>query len=197
MRLLTIVPKTVYFEAELKTFPAMIIFLTGFMGSGKSYTARQLGKLLGWPVVDLDQYMEQQFGQTIAELFDRFGEAAFRKMERQCLQSLARPTDLVVATGGGTPCFFDNMKWMNEHGLTIFLDASPKLLYNRLAKGQEHRPLIAGLTEEGLQRFIEQTLEERRPFYQQAAVLYFQHSDADIARELVELMPELSKHQPD
>ena len=95
------------------------IFLTGFMGSGKSYTGRRLSEALGIPFIDLDHWIEDQEGQSIQAIFEKSGEAAFRQIEREALHQMIAYEQAVIACGGGAPCFFDNMEWMNRHGITV------------------------------------------------------------------------------
>ncbi|MEO1514123.1 MAG: shikimate kinase [Bacteroidota bacterium] len=162
----------------------MQIFLIGFMGAGKSHTGRRLAQSLGFVFVDLDQYIQQKAGKSISEIFAAEGEAYFRELERDCLKE-QQEESLVVACGGGTPCFFDNMDWMNRQGITIFLDTHPSLILMRLQKGAAKRPLVAGKTREELQGYIEEKLAERRPFYEQASVSYQEHKpDQQVARGL-------------
>ncbi len=141
------------------------------MGSGKSYTGKRLAQKLDVPFIDLDDRIEARQGQSISRLFATFGEAAFRQMEQEALHSLAKEENVVVATGGGTPCFFDNVEWMNQHGVTIYLKASPELLYQRLAPETDHRPLLQGKKEAELLHFLKTKLAERSSFYEQASVL--------------------------
>lgn len=146
----------------------MIIFLTGFMGSGKTYLGKALADQLGFAFLDLDALIEVGEGLCIAEIFGRVGEQAFREMEARYLRTLAGHHHLVVATGGGAPCFFNNMDWMNGHGVSIYLHAEPALLAARLAGEKEKRPLLRQLDDGQLLAFIESKYSERRPFYDRA-----------------------------
>ena len=143
------------------------IFLIGFMGCGKSTKAKQLAKLLDCSVIDLDAVIVEQQGMSIADYFAANGENAFRALERETLQSFDYPETCVVATGGGLPCYFDNMDWMNENGTTVYLEMTPPQLASRL-HNREKRPLLKGMDDEQLLTFIEGKLEERNPFYHQA-----------------------------
>lgn len=145
----------------------MIIFLVGFMGCGKSTKAKQLAKHLSCEVIDLDAIIVAQSGQTIAEYFAANGEAGFRKLEQETLKNYPYPATCVVATGGGLPCFFDNMEWMNTNGKTVYLQMQPAQLVSRLHNRQK-RPLIANMDDKQLLAFIEMKLQERNPFYTQA-----------------------------
>lgn len=145
----------------------MKIFLVGFMGCGKSTKAKQLANLLACPVIDIDTVIVEQQGMSIADYFAANGEAAFRELENEVLKSLDYPETCVVATGGGLPCFLDNMQWMNEHGITVYLEMTPPQLVSRL-HNREKRPLIKGMDDEQLLAFIVGKLEERNPFYHQS-----------------------------
>ncbi len=151
----------------------MRIFLLGFMGSGKSYTGVRLAQQLSYPFVDLDNYIEDQQGKSIDQIFEESGEDTFRQNESDALKSMNTFENVVVACGGGTPCFFDNMDWMKKHGTTIFLDLPPTILEKRLLIGMEHRPLIKNLNKKGeLLTYIENKLSERKAFYQKADIIY-------------------------
>ncbi len=140
------------------------VFLIGFMGSGKTYWGERLSAALQTPFVDLDRLIEQGEGETIAGLFDRSGEEAFRVLERRYLHQLAHHPCAVVATGGGTPCFFDNLEWMRAHGATLFLDVPFDILVERLESLLIGRPLLAGADRPAIERLW----ATRRPFYAQA-----------------------------
>ena len=147
------------------------IFLLGFMGSGKTYLGERLAGLLNRPFFDLDQMLEAGEGETISTIFAEKGEAAFRDLERKYLHTLENQAPAVVATGGGTPCFFDNMDWMKAHGTTVYLKTPIEVLFERLRHEQAGRPLLAGLSDEALRDFIEQKLSERERWYRQAEVV--------------------------
>ncbi len=138
------------------------------MGSGKSTAGRQLAKRLGYDFVDTDSRIMERFGMSINEIFDRLGEDAFRNEETRLLKELVSERDLVVSTGGGLPCYGDNMDIINRHGVSIYLKASPAALYNRLSSRKHKRPLIRDLSDEELKMFIENKLKEREPFYNKA-----------------------------
>ncbi|MFW6310110.1 MAG: shikimate kinase [Prolixibacteraceae bacterium] len=146
----------------------MRIYLTGYMGCGKSTLGRKLSRHAGLQFIDMDHYIEERNCKTIPQIFSEEGEAGFRKKERKALEELSEFTDVVIATGGGAPCFFDNMDLMNRTGQTIFMNIDPKILANRLLKSKTERPLIKGKSKEELVQFIEDTLEKRRTFYSKA-----------------------------
>jgi len=163
------------------------------MGSGKSYTGKRLAKLLDYDFQDLDDAIEAKAGQAIRAIFAKAGEEHFRKLERQCLRELGQQSKLVVATGGGAPCFFDNMERMNEAGLTIFLDTPTDILLQRLKPEIAHRPLLAGKSDAELRAFIDQKLHERRPFYEQAGLVFHQTSaDENVAAQLRNVLEEMN-----
>lgn len=145
------------------------IFLTGYMGAGKTTLGKALARELQTPFIDLDWYIEERFHKTIRELFDERGEAGFRTLEQRMLHEVGEFEDVVISTGGGTPCFFDNMAYMNRQGQTVFLDADPHVLFRRLRRGTRQRPVLKGETDDELQAFIEEALARRIPFYSQAA----------------------------
>ena len=148
----------------------MKVFLIGFMGCGKSTKAKQLANRLGCDVIDLDSIIVAQEGKSIAEYFAENGEAAFRKLEQETLKNYPYPETSVIATGGGLPCFFDNMDWMNANGKTVYLKMTPPQLVSRL-HNREKRPLLKGMDDEQLLAFIETKLTERNAFYNQAQVV--------------------------
>jgi shikimate kinase len=149
----------------------MRIFLTGYMGSGKSTIGRKVAALMGINFIDLDKYIEERNFKSVPDIFAQDGEAAFRLKERQALQEVAQFEEIVVGTGGGAPCFFENMKLMNESGITIYLAPDNDTLAYRLLKSKTERPLIAGKSREELQLFIQQALEKRAPFYEQSKII--------------------------
>lgn len=148
-----------------------VVYLTGFMGSGKTTVGKKLAAQLNYTFIDLDSYIEQQEGRSISELFNEHGENYFREVEHQCLQTLLKLEKLVVACGGGTPCFYDAMQQMNEHGITVYLQMNVLAIFNRLKQGRMQRPLIAGKSDEALRQYIDEKLKEREPFYLQAQIV--------------------------
>ncbi|MBI5914163.1 MAG: AAA family ATPase [Bacteroidetes bacterium] len=146
----------------------MRIFLTGFMGAGKSYLGQELARLLGFGFIDLDTLIEAEEGKPISAIFAEKGEAKFREIERENLISLAGFSKVVVATGGGAPCYSNNMAWMNGHGVTVYLHAPVAILASRLKNEKEKRPLLSSLTDEALHNFIEGKINERKQFYEQS-----------------------------
>lgn len=144
------------------------IYLIGFMGSGKSTTGRRLAAGLGWYFIDLDRKIEEETGLRIPELFSRYGEAGFRETETRVLRALRPLSGTVVSTGGGAPCFNDNMKFMLETGLTIYLKLTPAQLKKRLEASRTERPLLKGVSRENLLDFVSGKLSEREQWYAMA-----------------------------
>ncbi len=148
-----------------------LIFLVGFMGCGKTTLGRRLSSRLGIEFLDLDHILEAQAGTSISVYFTSYGEAAFRELESQVLKQTVYPENAVVSTGGGLPCFFDNMQWMNARGKTIYIKLSPKTLADRLEKEKVTRPLLHNKHGEHLVSFIAEKLEEREAFYNRANII--------------------------
>ena len=148
------------------------------MASGKSYTGKRLGELLGRPFYDLDHLIEKQAGKAIRLIFEEDGEPYFRQLEREVLLSTDQLGESVIATGGGAPCFHENMDWMNRHGLTIYLKTPPQILWERLIGEKNHRPLVRSFSESELLAHIEQLMDKRSVYYEMAHVV-FQVNSAD------------------
>ncbi len=147
------------------------IFLIGFMGSGKSYWGKKWAQQYGLYFYDLDEVIEKKQGRSIAAIFERDGEDYFRELEIAALLKFASKDNCLVACGGGTACYADNMKWMNDNGLTVYLQASPQYIYDRVLEEKEKRPLIKKVSRAELLFFIEQKLKEREDFYNQAKII--------------------------
>ena len=146
------------------------IYLIGYMGSGKSSAMKHLAKHLSWDAYDLDQLFEERYKISVQDFFHKYDEAAFRKLESQLLRETAQLENAVIATGGGTPCFYDNMDWMNANGTTVFLKVSTKTAVVRLLNSKKKRPLLEGKSEEQLYEYVEKHYGERMPFYEKAHV---------------------------
>ncbi|MGI6792745.1 shikimate kinase [Bacteroides sp. KG68] len=144
------------------------IFLTGYMGAGKTTLGKAFAREMHLSFIDLDWYVEQRFHESVRDLFVGRGEEAFRLLERNMLHEAGEFEDVVISTGGGTPCFFDNMDYMNARGQTVFLDVHPDILFRRLRVAKQQRPVLQGKTDEELRAFILEALEKRSPYYLQA-----------------------------
>lgn len=148
------------------------IFLIGYMGVGKTTAGRELAKSLNLEFVDLDHFIQTRYNKTISQLFEQFGEEGFREIENKILREVAEFEDVVISTGGGAPCFYDNMKIMNTAGITIYMKASPELLSERLNLCKEKRPLIKDKSEEELLLFVKENLNRRESYYSQAKIIF-------------------------
>jgi shikimate kinase len=148
-----------------------IVYIIGFMGSGKSIAGRKLASLLGWSFIDLDKRIEEHTSKTIPEIFSQKGEDYFRSIEAQLLRDLMTCTNTVISTGGGTPCHGDNMDFMNEHGLTVYLKLTPAELNSRLSQSNGERPLIKDLEKGNLLSFIEEKLAVRKKYYDRSDII--------------------------
>ncbi len=144
------------------------IILVGYMGAGKTTVGKSLAKNLQLDFYDLDWYIESRMRKTVPQLFAERGEEGFRKVEHNMLHEVAEFEDIVLSCGGGTPCFFDNMDYMNTCGQVVYLKASTPVLHKHLLMGKTERPLLKGKTPEELERFIEAQVAEREKFYSKA-----------------------------
>jgi shikimate kinase len=147
-----------------------LFFLIGFMGAGKTTVGRAAADALGYTFLDLDDLIEQREEKTIREIFETEGEAYFREMESAILKSLEYlpSANYIIATGGGTPCFKDNVQWMKAHGRVYYIQLTVEELSQRLWKGMDKRPLLKGLELADLQLFISNLLKKREVYYRQA-----------------------------
>jgi len=171
--------------------PTMRIFLVGYMGCGKSTVGRQLAKLLNYEHLDLDVLFETEYKITIADFFKKYDEIAFRKIEHQLLLSTFNLKNYVISTGGGTPCFFNNMDLINQNGISVYIRMHPKSLFFRLLNSKRTRPLTSGLDEVSLLKSIEEKLAGREKFYNQAQIIV-KGEDIDV----VALSRVLKSHDP-
>lgn len=151
------------------------IFLTGYMGAGKTTLGKALAAKLKIPFIDLDWYMEERLHKTVGELFTEKGEDGFRELERLMLHEVADFENVIISTGGGAPCFFDNMQFMNRKGQTVFLNVSPDVLFRRLRVAKQQRPILQNKKDEELKDFIINALKRRERFYNEAQFIF----DAD------------------
>lgn len=147
------------------------IFLVGMPASGKSYWAKELSAFLGYSYIDLDKAIEEYSGRLIADLF-AVSEHYFRQMEAEVLHQLIHKNEMdIVATGGGTPCFYDNMEMMNNKGITIYLEASLDILLARIRKTHTSLPLFNSNNDAILEKKIKQLFLKRRAFYESAQII--------------------------
>jgi len=144
------------------------VILVGFMGCGKTTLGKKLANKLSLPFIDSDSDIEKRYQQSIGELFTRYGESHFRETERQFIDPLFEESAFVLATGGGMPCFGDNMELLKQLGTTFYLERSPKELVNRLIQSKTKRPLLEGMSADELTNYVERKLAEREIYYHQA-----------------------------
>jgi len=144
------------------------IFLLGFMGAGKTTLGRAFAKAMNMDFIDLDYYIEARYRKTVRQIFEERGEDGFRQIERNLLHEAAEFEDVIVSLGGGTPCFFDNMDYMNGQGLTVYLECSPEVLVRRLKLGKDKRPLLKDKSDEQLMDYVVETMKQRAAFYEKA-----------------------------
>lgn len=145
----------------------MLIFLTGFMGAGKTTAGKKVATLLKHTFIDLDALIEKETGKTISELF-AISESHFREIESHILRKTGEIQHAVIATGGGTPCFRENMNWMNAHGITVYIKLAAGSLFHRLAASKKDRPLLQKKGDVALMEYIMETLRYREVYYSQS-----------------------------
>ena len=144
------------------------IVLIGYMGAGKTTVGRMLAKDMGLMFYDLDWYITSRMRRTVAQIFEESGEEGFRRIERNMLHEVAEFENVVISCGGGTPCFFDNMDYLNLQSETVYLKATPEVLYAHLKMGKSVRPLLLNKTPEEVEAFVKQQLQQREPYYSKA-----------------------------
>ncbi len=148
------------------------VFLIGYMGAGKTTLGKAFARDLGLTFIDLDWYIEERFHKTVQQIFAERSEEGFRDLERRMLHEVAEFENVVISAGGGTPCFFDNMEYMNQNGETVFLEVSQEVLFRRLKVAKQQRPLLAQKTDEELKTFISDALQKRMPHYSKAKHIF-------------------------
>ncbi len=161
------------------------IYLIGYMGVGKTTVGKKLSKLLDLSFIDLDKFIESKYHKTVPDLFKEKGEQGFRELERKSLKEVSEIENVVVSTGGGAPCFFDNMNTMNNTGTTVYIKAEPKELAARLTASKNVRPIVSDKSAEELLPFIIDHLAKRENFYNQAHIVYL--TDRLLTKEKVYL----------
>jgi shikimate kinase len=150
----------------------MKIYLIGFMGSGKTYWGKQLSNKLNIPFFDLDDQIAEDTGKGINQIFDENGEEYFRMREKEILHLLSEShASFVMACGGGTPCFFNNIDFLKKQGKVIWISCSTEIIYNRLIEEKEKRPLIKKINNKELKSFITKKYSARKIYYRQANIV--------------------------
>jgi len=148
----------------------MLIYLIGYMGSGKTTAGRKLARRLGYNFIDLDLMIENDYKISIPSLFQKYDENAFRKIEHETLKKTFSFKNTVISTGGGTPCFFNNIEMINENGISVYLKMNINSLYDRLIKSKKKRPLLTDKSPTEIFEFIEKQLKSREPFYNKSSI---------------------------
>ena len=148
----------------------MLIFIIGYMGAGKTTLGKHLAERLNYHFFDLDEMIETSTGYSIGRYFEKFGEGAFRQKEREVLLSHLEDRETVIATGGGTPCFADNMALMNQKGITVYVDTRIETIINRLAGEEHQRPLLKNIPPDQFPEFIRDHIKARQAFYSKALI---------------------------
>jgi shikimate kinase len=167
----------------------MILFLIGLPGSGKSTIGHKLSKLLKLKLIDTDEEIIKKENSSIEDIFKNKGEAYFRQLEKETLHEVIKIDNSIISTGGGTPCFFDNMETINKSGISIFLNVPLEEISKRLlSSGSKNRPLMLGKSPEQLMEFLKEKIKERGPFYRKASIEFQQRklSPKDIVSKLKE-----------
>ena len=168
------------------------IFLIGYMGSGKTTLGKAYARTNHLEFIDLDWYIEERMHKTITELFAERGEEGFRELERKMLHEVGEFENVMIACGGGTPCFYDNIDYMNCVGDTVFLDVCPAVLFRRLKIAKSKRPLLSDKTDKELMTFIGEALEKRLPYYTRAR-FRFNAEGLETSRQISESVECLAK----
>ncbi|MEI6694644.1 MAG: shikimate kinase [Bacteroidota bacterium] len=150
----------------------MRIFLIGFMSSGKSTIGKQLSRKMNLDFIDIDEAFESRYKMTITNFFELFGEAKFRELEQKILIESCLRDDVVISTGGGTPCFYNNMQFINSQGISVYLKLHPNSIIDRLLHTKKQRPLLKNLSPDELNIYVTSQLNKREYFYQQAKFTY-------------------------
>ena len=169
------------------------IILIGYMGAGKTTIGMTLSRLTSMQFIDLDQRIENHFQQRISEMFATKGEDIFRQREHEMLKEVLKNPNVIIATGGGTPCFYDNMKLMNEQAETVFLNCKTQSIIEHLHISHSSRPLLDGKTDEELKMFIQNSINDRIRYYSQAQhvidipTLHTKEDIEEIAKKIAEL----------
>jgi len=166
------------------------IFLIGYMGAGKTTVGAELSRQMGLSFIDLDLFIERRYHKTIREIFVQKGEDAFRMIEKNVLREVGEFENIVISTGGGAPCFYENMDFMNASGVTVYLKASPDELVKRIEGCRHTRPVLKERSGDELKSFVENSLNERSRFYEQAAVI-FQTEVIDTPEQIANIASQL------
>ncbi|MDO9510795.1 MAG: shikimate kinase [Bacteroidales bacterium] len=166
----------------------MLVYLIGYMGCGKSTIGPRLARLLEYQWLDLDEAIEDKYHISIHKIFEKYGEENFRMIEKTALEQTFSLNNTVISTGGGTPCYFDNLQIMKANGLVIYIKLSPGMLLNRLSISKKPRPILRDLSADDLKNKITDQIIQRSEFYEKAHII-ITHNHATPSRmaELIHL----------
>jgi shikimate kinase len=164
----------------------MLIFLIGFMGCGKSYIGRNLAPLMDYEHIDMDMAIEALEGLSVKDIFEQKGETYFREKEKEFIRDLDSAKNIIISTGGGAPCFYDNMDVMNQKGLTIYLNRNKGSVISRLMRWPDKRPLLKGMDEAALSAFYDERLAARKPYYEKAQLFAGDLDYTDLYKKIIE-----------
>lgn len=173
----------------------MRVYLVGYMGAGKTTLSRRLATLLGMESADLDEMFEVRYKISIPDFFRKYDEALFRRLESQLLKETSGTDNIIYSTGGGTACFYDNMDWMNRHGITVYLQMDPVSIVHRLTHARKKRPLVESKTGDELLEFVREHLRQRNIYYGQAKIIV--KGESVDANSLASQIREISREQKD
>ncbi len=148
----------------------MRVYLIGYMGSGKTTVGRRLAKHMDYEFVDIDQLFEKRYRLSVSAFFEKYDENAFRQIEKELIEEVSTSSKLVISTGGGAPCFFENLEMMKKTGVVVYLQMAVKSLVDRLSNAKKIRPILKNLSGDELYSFIENQLSDRELFYNQANI---------------------------
>lgn len=148
----------------------MRIYLIGYMCCGKSTIGKKIAKKIGYNFVDMDVMFEEKYKVAISTFFEKYGQEAFRILEQKLLHTTATMENMVIATGGGTPCFGDNMEWINANGLSIYLKTNEEFIVDRLKNTKKQRPLTKNISPDDLPSYVAENIKKREPYYTQANI---------------------------
>ena len=170
-------------------FVHMKVYLIGYMASGNTRTGRKLARMLDYSFSDTDDLFESKFRISIHDFFDKYGEDLFRQLEQKVLLETTTLDNTVISTGGGTPCFFDNMGFIMKSGISVYLKLSSSALASRLKVVRKKRPLLKGMTASQVGEFVDRQLKEREEYYSKADIVVEGNCPdiADLARRIREL----------
>ena len=164
----------------------MKIYLIGYMCCGKTTIGKKIANKIGYGFVDMDVLFEEKYKITISAFFEKYGQDAFRILEQKLLHTTASMDNMVIATGGGTPCFGDNMEWINANGLSIYLKTNEGFIVDRLKNAKKQRPLVKNILPDDLPSYVAEAIKQREPYYSQATIT-MPNNEMDLSSIIAEI----------